>query len=148
MKLPPEYCRCVFDADKSITQWICQGLKSDTSWLEDYLTIGIVCGSKLIGGVIYHNIKRGHSIWWTIYTIDKRWCTRRVLKALFEIAFKVLQAKKINLLVSTNNVTCVKLVEKLGFTREGMLRAYREDGSDCYFYGMLKTENKWKGKYK
>ena len=146
MKQPVESCRCVLDWDKQITRWVCQGLKTDGAWLDNFLTIGIVSGNNLVGGVIFHNVRRGIDLSWTIYTIDKRWCTRRILKTLFEMAFEVLQAKRINLLVSTNNVACLKLVEKLGFKREGLLRAYREDGSDCYFYGMLKSENKWKGK--
>jgi len=31
----------------------------------------------------------------------------------------------------------------LGFKIEGLLRRFREDGSDCYFLGLLKEERKF-----
>jgi len=46
-------------------------------------------------------------------------------------------------LVSTTNLPCIRLVERLGFKQEGLLRKYRDDGSSCFFYGILKSENKW-----
>lgn len=77
------------------------------------------------------------------YTTDKRWCTRRVLKKIFGLAFNFLQVERISILVSTTNLPCIRLVERLGFKQEGLLRKYRDDGSSCFFYGILKSENKW-----
>ncbi len=146
MKMPTEYCKLILDQDERITQWICAGLNEDLSWVGEHKTLGMVYKGNLIGGLIYHNLRDKHDLWWTIYTIDKRWCNRRILAAIFGYAFNFLRVKKINILVNTNNAKCLKLVTKLGFRQEGLLRCYREDGSDCYIYGMLKSENKWKGK--
>ena len=144
MKQQTESCRIVYDSNGTITDWICQHLAIGKNWLDTpFYTIGFVVGNKIIGGLIYHNIRYHHDLWLTIYTTDKRWCTRRVLKIIFELAFNFWQAKRISILVSINNPKCIILIQKLGFKREGLLRGYQDDGTDCYFYGMLQSENKW-----
>lgn len=142
MKQPAEFYNVIHD--NKLTDWICEGLKTDKSWLEgEYYTIGFRLGNKLLGGLIYHNIRPHRDLWMTIYTIDKRWCNRRVLKTIFSLAFNLWQVERVSILVSEKNIPCKKLVEKLGFKQEGLLRKYLDDGSDCHFYAMLKTENKW-----
>jgi len=145
MKSQAEYCRLVYDKSGEITDFVCKGLGENKDWLDKQAhTIGFVVGNKLVGGLIYHNIRPCRDLWWTIYTTDKRWCNRRVLQKLFALAFNFWQVERISLLVSANNRQCIKLVEGLGFRQEGMLRNYRDDGSDCHFYGILKSENKWR----
>lgn len=146
MKQQPAFCKIVPDTTGRIADWVSAGLGFSKNWEDDFLTLGFELAGQLIGGLIYHNIRLGRDVWWTIYTTDKRWCSRRILKVIFALAFEVLKVKRISLLVNTDNFSCIKLVEKLGFVREGLLRGYRDDGADCYFYGMLQSENKWKGK--
>lgn len=143
MKQPPEYCKIIYDTNGKITDWVCRCLNYPQDTLENYRTIGFLIGDRVIGGLIYHNVRPKRDLWWTIYTIDKRWCNRRALKLIFGLAFNHWQVERISLLVNTDNHECIKLVEGLGFKKEGLLRQYRDDGSDCYFYGMLKSENKW-----
>lgn len=142
MKQPSEFYNIVYD--NCLVDWICDGLKTDKNWLEgDYYTLGFKLGHKLLGGLIYHNIRPNRDLWMTIYTTDKRWCNRRVLKVIFSLAFNLWQVERISISVSVNNKSCRKLVEKLGFKQEGLSRKYMDDGSDCLFYGMLKSENEW-----
>ena len=142
MKQPVEFCSVFYD--NKLVDWICSGLNTDNKWLEgEYHTIGFKLGNKLLGGLIYHNIRPQRDLWITLYTIDKRWCNRRVLKIVFSLAFNLWQVERISISVSANNSSCIKLVEKLGFKREGVSRKYMDDGSDCIFYGMLKSENEW-----
>lgn len=143
MKQQMVSCKLIYDYDGKITDWVCKKLDYDKDSLEQYRTIGFWLHDQLIGGLIYHNIRPKRDLWWTIYTADKRWCNKRVLKIIFNLAFKFWQVERISLLVNTDNHECIKLVEALGFKKEGCLRQYRDDGSDCYFYGMLKSENKW-----
>ena len=142
MKQPAEFYNIVYD--NKLTDLICSGLKTDKNWLEgEYYTIGFKSGNKLLGGLIYHNIRPKRDLWMTIYTTDKKWCNRRALKIIFGLAFNLWQVERISISVSINNKSCIKLVEKLGFKKEGLLRKYMDDGSDCLFYGMLKSENEW-----
>ena len=144
MNEPAAFCSLVLDKDNHITEWVCQGLGCDSSWLDPkHLTIGFVCNGRLIGGLIYHDIRPHRDLYWTIFTTDKRWCNRRILKAVFGLAFDFWQVERISLLVNTDNHACLKLVTKLGFKQEGMLRRYRDDGADCFLMGILKTERKY-----
>ena len=64
---------------------------------------------------------------------------------IFNFVFGTINAERASLFVSKDNEPSINLVEKLGFTREGLLRHYRDNGKDCYVYGMLKSECKWRG---
>jgi len=138
-----EYSDIVPDYDNIITKWICSMLGENTNWIQNYQTFGIIRNSKIIAGLIFHNLNYGQDVWWTIYSNDKHWCTRKIIKRFMYEAFEVLQCRRINLLVNTDNQQCLKFVTRLGFKIEGCLRQYREDGKDCYILGLLKSENKF-----
>ncbi len=146
MSKPQEFCEIKPDSNNYVAKWVCSQLNFELKDIGEYRTLGFFVNHKLVGGLIYHNIRVNRDLWLTIYTTDKRWCNRRVLKNIFGLAYDLWKVERISLLVNTDNFECIKLVEKLGFKREGLLRKYRDDGSDCYFYGMLKSENIWKGK--
>ncbi len=146
MSWEPGLCRIVADTDGSIAKWVCDGLKEDTRWIGGNVTMGIVFDGKLIAGIIFNDIRHGRDVWLTIYSTNKRWCTRRVLRAVFDLAFDVMDCKRISLFVSKDNEPSINLVEGLGFVREGLLRQYRDNGDDCFVYGMLKPDCKWRSK--
>lgn len=146
MKSEAESCRIVADLDGSIAKWVCDGLKEDTDWIGSNVTMGVVLGGELIAGIIFNDVRHGRDVWLTIYSTDKRWCNRRVLRAIFDLVFKIMDCKRASLFVSKDNEPSIKLVEGLGFVREGLLRQYRDDGNDCYVYGMLKSDCIWRSK--
>lgn len=149
------------DRDGAVASWVCAGLGIRRDELGACLALGFAGSAggnseqrgsigremsvkpPLLGGLIYHGLQDG-SVWWTIYTADKRWCTRRVLKVAFGLAFEALGCHRINIIVSKSNVKSLKLVKGLGFVQEGILRKYRGSGEDCYIFGMLKSECKWR----
>ncbi len=146
MSWQQEFCKIVYDHTNGIFRWICHNLSISADDITDGETLGFYIGDRLIGGLIYHNIRRGRDLWWTIYTVDKRWCTRKILKQIFGIAFDIYHVQRISILVNSQNLPCLKLITRLGFKREGCLRAYDDNGADSYIYGLLKSENLWKGK--
>ena len=73
-------------------------------------------------------------------------CQLAIVVFFFGIAFDVYHVRRISILVNSQNFSCLKLVKRLGFTKEGCLRAYDNNGADSYIYGLLKSENLWKGK--
>lgn len=146
MSRQPELCEIIYDRGRNIARWVCCKLGFIPDEISDGQAFGFVRNGNLIGGIIYHNIREGRDLWWTIYTEDKRWCTRRILKIIFGLAFDVYKVNRISILVNADNYQCLKLVESLGFKCEGHLRQYHDNGADCYLYGMLKSENLWKGK--
>ena len=138
-------CKIVADKGNVITRFVCAGLGYDTDWLDEHFTIGFMQGDRLIGGLIYHNIRPQHDVWWTLYTTDKRWCNKRILKFIFGLAFDYFACRRISMSADADNVACLRLALKLGFKAEGLLRQYRDNGKDCIIMGILKNEYKQKG---
>lgn len=68
---------------------------------------------------------------------------KEALQVLFKELFTNQNVNKIKGLIATENTSSIKMVESLGFMREGHLRqSYFEDGAwfDEYIYGLLRTE--------
>ncbi len=131
------------DKDNLIARWVCNGLGFDTAWIGDNYTIGFVENGCLLGGLIFHNYRPEADVWWTIYAESPRWCSRRVLRFIFNMAFKVLKCRRISLLVDKSNRRCLSMVKRMGFQEEGCLRAFRDNGEDAVLLGMLRDECKW-----
>lgn len=133
----------VLDENGEIADWVCEKLGFAKNGLGDNLTFGFVHNGKIIGGLVFSDYEQKHNVWWTIYTTDKRWCTKNVLKDMFALAFRHLECKRISLLVNEDNQTCLDFVLKLGFQKEGLLKKYRYTGENCYILGLLKQNCKW-----
>lgn len=131
------------DENNVLAKWVCQGLGENFDWVGDNYTIGFVQNNRLLGALIFHNLRPKCEVWWTIYTVDKHWCTLSVLKYIFMVAFDGLKCRRISLLVSRSNVKCLSLVKRLGFKIEGCLRQYRDNGEDAFILSMLNNECKW-----
>ena len=101
------------DKNNIIAKWVCKGLGEGTDWLDQYITYGFAQGGKMLGGLIFHSYRPNTEVWWTVYTVDKRWCNRRMLKVMFDIAFNKLKCRRISLLVSKSNVAGINFVKKL-----------------------------------
>ncbi len=134
------YCKIIGDSSGAITRWVCKGLNIDTDWIGAHQTIGFVHNGRLIGGLIYHNLRFGKDVWWTLYTTDKKWCNKRILKFMFLLAFDFYQCKRISIMTSKANAKCQKLALKLGFKPEGILRKYGDNNEDIIIMGILKEE--------
>lgn len=136
-------CNVIFDKNNVITNWVCDNLGNGNKWLGEHLTIGFTRKDRLIGGLIYHDCRPGHDVWWTLYTNDKHWCTRNVLRFIFSVAFDYLCCRRISILTSVNNKECLKLVSRLGFKQEGLLKEYDDDGSDVVIMALHKQFSKF-----
>jgi RimJ/RimL family protein N-acetyltransferase len=62
----------------------------------------------------------------------------KVLKRMCEIILLKHELRRIQAIIRTDFPQAVKLVESLGFEREGTLRNYCPDGQDSYMYARLK----------
>jgi len=143
MNWEKECCRIVADDDGRIIRWVCRKLQMPEYAENACCAIGFMYRGKLIGGVIYGNYRPNHDVWLTIYTEDKHWCSRRILKIIFNIAFNFLNCRRVSILVTSDNEASLSLNRRLGFKKEGLLRQFRENGKDAYILGMLKNECKF-----
>lgn len=136
--------KIIDDVNDVVSIFVCKGLKTNYDWLKEHLTFGFIIDGQLVGGLIFHDFNRCNGeMWWTVYTKDKRWCNRRMLRSMFGVAFNFFNCRRISIAVDTRNLPCLSFVKKLGFKQEGIMRAQRDDGGDNAVFGMLKSECKW-----
>jgi len=141
MKSAPVYCKP--DTTGEVLKWVCAGLGDDVADYGANLTIGVWAGTILLAGIILNDHRPNVDVWLTIYSTNKRWCTRAVVKYVFNVVFTLMNCRRANVFISKDNHKSLNLAQGLGFKIEGLLRQYRENGADCYVLGMLKTECKW-----
>lgn len=146
LDLKPAQVYCSPDLDGSVIAWVCKGLGDSPFEYGRNVTLGIYLKNKLIAGVIFNDIRPNRDVWLTIYSENKKWCNKRILRLIFDFIFDKIGAERASAFVSKDNEPSINLVEKLGFVREGLLRHYRDNGKDCVVYGMLKSECKWRSK--
>lgn len=73
----------------------------------------------------------------------RRWLSRKVLRVVFGYAFEFRKLRRLNFVVSVNNIPVQVLALKLGLRIEGCTRCGANDGSDGILFGMLAEECPW-----
>lgn len=83
---------------------------------ERYSTLAVHDNGRLIAGVLYHHFHpRDGVIEMSAGSVDKRWLTRPVLKAMFAVPFDVLQCQLAVLRVSEHNKPMLRIAKAYGF---------------------------------
>ncbi len=143
MNKAAESCKIVIDDDGRIAKLIAGKLEMEEANPENSAALGFLINGKMAGGILYTALKPGNEVWLSIYSDDKRWCTRRVLKIIFGIVFDLWGCRRVNALIDVDNQASLRLATGVGFRKEGKMRQYRANGRDVYVLGMLKNECKF-----
>lgn len=134
---------CKPDETNQTLLYVAEGLGDNPNDYWPCLALNISLNGKTIAGVLLNDLRPGRDVWMTIYSSDKRWATRSVIKYVFGIIFNLMNCKRASVFVTVDNFQSLKMCERLGFKKEGCLRQFRDDGKDCFVMGMLKQECKW-----
>lgn len=140
----PERVLCKPDDSGETLKYVADGLGDKVEEYAPCLALKITYKGEIIGGVLIHNIRPEVDCWLTIYTSNRRWATKKILKYVFGIVFNLMNCRRCSVLVSKANTKSLKLCRQLGFKVEGLLRQYRDNGDDCYCLGILKNECLWR----
>lgn len=82
----------------------------------DYCAMAVVDGEKIIAGVLYNNFRPDAGvIEMHAASVDKRWLTRPVLKAMFSLPFDQFGCQLCALRVSEHNKPMIRIAEAYGF---------------------------------
>jgi RimJ/RimL family protein N-acetyltransferase len=114
--------------------------------LVKFSALGVMKGSEVVTGVIYHNyFEEYKNIEMSIVATNPRWATKSVLKQLLSYPFKQLGCQRVTACIAASNERAAKLVLGLGFKHEGTVRMGCGN-EDMYIFGMLEKEAKrWLG---
>jgi RimJ/RimL family protein N-acetyltransferase len=132
----------VYGQDARVAEWVGKQLMKDAEAFKPCVAVGIERNGELIAGVVYNNYV-GHLIEMTIASLDKRWCSRHNLKALFAYPFTQLGLRRVQALCSDKDEGVQMFLKRLGFTHEGTHPCGYHDGGTALSFGMLKHQCRW-----
>jgi len=107
-----------------------------SSWAKLAIFDGVILGCG--GCVVYWN---GCAEGWFCLTKESqehKVVTINAIRDVIEMAFKELKLHRMQVTERIDNPQSIKLVEYLGFKREGLMIKYAPDGTDTYLYAMVK----------
>lgn len=138
----------VYGADDVISEWVSLGLTGRKDSFRNSRALGVLRGDKLVAGVLFRDYQETVSgqpllIEMTIYSVDKKWCTRHNLRSIFSYPFAQLKLGRVQAICSAHNEGVIMFLKRIGFVQEGLHpRAYM-DGGDALSFGMLIHQCKW-----
>lgn len=127
----------IYGKDAEVIQWVSNGL--DITFPPLSRAIGLARDGKIIAGVVYHDFRYERHIEMSMYSTTPRWATKESLYYFFSYPFIQLNCARVTAVTSETNRHTQRFLERLGFTKEGVLREAYPDG-DAIVYGMLKDE--------
>jgi RimJ/RimL family protein N-acetyltransferase len=138
----------IYDAHEELCNWALNGIFGFGEWDGESKAIGLVLDGKIISATTYDNFScredgSFYSLDMGIFTVDKRWASKRYLKEIFAYPFIQLRVERVQLITSVHNEGVNSLVQRLGFTKEGLHRKAWHTGHDAFSWSMLNGECKW-----
>jgi len=104
--------------------------------------MAVVDGDELIAGVLFHNWEpEAGIIELTSASIDKRWITRPVLKAMFEYPFIECKCQAVVLRVADDNKPMHRIAKAYGFEHYIIPRLRGREANENVF---VLTEENWR----
>lgn len=116
-------------------------MKGEAQW-DKFCSMGVFEDGQLIAGTLYHG-------WYPEYgiielssgSISKRWLTRRVVQAMFDLPFNGLGCQMVILRVSERNRPMVRIARSFGFSEVLIPRLRgRDEGEFVFTY----TDDQWR----
>lgn len=135
--------KVVFGCDKEVGAWIASQLGQ--SGFAGYFmsAIGVYEGQSLIGGTCFHNYYPNEGvIEMTSASINSRWLSRRMIRAIFAYVFDLLECQMVVMRVSENNVSMVNIGKRFGFNSYLIPRLRGKNEAEWLF---TLTDDQWRG---
>lgn len=138
---------CIPDEDNVVLQWTAEQLQREVEEYQPCSAVGIMMGDELIAGLIYNNFREyetGSMIDISIASVSPRWATRRTLREIFSYPFVQLQVDRLQAVTARTNHAARKLLKRVGFRHEGVMRRSWDGQEDAFLFSMLPEEaKKW-----
>ena len=103
--------------------------------------IGFVENNKIIGAVLFTNYD-GNNIYIHVAFDTPKCVNKKTIKLMFDYIYNQIKCKRATAQCDDTNARIKKLVEGVGFIREGTMRNMAGK-NNLAVYGMLREECKW-----
>jgi RimJ/RimL family protein N-acetyltransferase len=131
--------RILLFADEFVGSWLAE--RMGISLNPPYTSFGLVGPDGLLtGAMIFNGFNEGNA---EVSIYAPKAVTRGSLRAAASYLFETAGCNRVTARTRASNLRVRRFIEKVGFQREGVLRAYYSDGEDAILYGLLKHENRW-----
>lgn len=131
----------VFGSDLYVANWVA-GQLDQMGFAGNLMNaFGTFDGDRLLGGVVFHNFYPEEGVVeMTAASVDSRWLTKHMIRAMFGYAFNVLCAQVVVLRVSETNQRMVNIAKRFGFDLCTIPRLRGRDEAEvvCTF-----TDDQW-----
>ncbi|MGE0853291.1 MAG: GNAT family N-acetyltransferase [Hyphomicrobiaceae bacterium] len=128
-------------ARASLLRWAERRMQDDPFDPERAIPVAVMAdteaGEELRAVVVYFN-RRGVSIEMAIASASRRWATREALTELLAYPFVAFGCRRATAITRSTNHRAQRLLEGLGFAREGQLGEAFED-CDALVYGFTRS---------
>ena len=110
--------------------------------------LGVVRKGKLVAVWVYHE-HQNPGVLLSVAADNPTWCTKEMLKALLGWPFRVLQVRRITIMIEKINKRPLRIAagdsrrkdsKGAGFVREGVIRKGSKRGHDIVLLGMLRED--------
>lgn len=134
------------DADREVADWVAVQLGYRPGDMGVGRALGVTMDGKPIAGAVLNQIIRyehGAVGVGSIASTDRRWATRRTLRAIFEVPFVELGLTRLMTWCLADRPDIRRFNERLGFVYEGTGRRAFDGVRDAAAFSMLPEECRW-----
>ena len=135
----------LFGQDELVKNYVASLIPGE-SFSNDARAIGVVDGTKLLGGAVYSDFREmthGNDMFVHAGFAEKGWASRRILAGLFAYPFVQCNCTRVTTITAKGNKKARAFDEKLGFQYVGKLTRGWDGKRDAIVYEMLKENCKW-----
>ncbi len=102
--------------NEAIGDFVSERIYGEPGRFREYCSLAVVDQGRVIAGVLYHHFHPDCGvIEMSAASIDKRWLTRPVLKAMFAVPFEIFSCQLAVLRVSEHNRPMLRIAKAYGF---------------------------------
>ena len=125
-----------------VGRFVSMGIWGDPKAIRDYCSMAVLDGPSLIAGTLYHEWQPDEGvIQLSSFSLNKRWLTRPVIRAMFHLPFACLGCQLVVLRVSERNTGMCQIARKFGFSKVYIPRLRGRDEGEFIF---SLTDDQWK----
>ena len=130
-------------ADDRMLDWIAARIpqvEPDHDWHGRARAVGCVIDGRIVAGMACMNHDPRHSHVEIAFAADSpRWASRRTIARFMAWPLRQMRCRRVSAVVAADNARVIRLLEGMGFRREGLLRrAFGE--RDALILGLLDDE--------
>lgn len=131
--------RILLYADEFVGGWLEQ--RMGVQLIHPYTAFGMLGPDGLLAGaMIFNNFNEGSA---EVSIYAPRAVSRGSLRAAASYLFETNGCNRVTARTRASSLRVRRFIEKVGFQKEGVLRAYYQDGEDAILYGLLRSECRW-----